>query len=694
MLVHPLRLRGRGRFLTPQNHHPHHSKHSKHPWKSFLWVFLLWTVGLLMGSRCTTDLLGGENTPPEIKVDRLREITIHAGGRQQPLDTYATTVLLQISSRSSIKGETAISWFCRLLFNPVSTSDEEVFRVIHPEVLDAIGLQRNQKTKRRYSFNELAPALQEIRRLCGNIEQKESNKQNIVEKELLRLHQNILTYIFFSGSLSFAQASEHPALNDPKIRSILKIDNTSAATYPTYWELYSQHHPDYLSLVIHYSSMDTNRLSDPQWQLLSFLEKYFRFTDAAKGRNFLRIVPMSHPSTSTDLQWFSPWQVLLHTPFTNQSKSLSFQIIQSLHTAAKAYMQQNQTLFDRAIQDFYKLTTKAMGPSYPNGNMKKEVFYNKLAPFTKTKILYLLTFLSCMISFVGFHRFLGKLSWGLLLLGMGMHITGMGMRMGLTGRPPITNLYETFLFVSLVTVAMGVVVERLYRSKIGLLAGSFGGLIFLLISTRFLSEGDTMGVLIAVLRSNFWLSTHVIAINLGYGGIIFSGIIGHSYLIRYLWQGRHPSVSSSAETLKQNRHLFQLVMGTQGFGLIFTFTGTILGGIWADQSWGRFWGWDPKENGALLIVLWSAILFHGRMAGLLSSIGFAAGTCINIIVVMLAWFGINLLGIGLHSYGFTSGLAVGLFTYIGLQMFFLCLLLYFIFKNKSSQKKPLKPPFF
>ena len=634
-----------------------------------------------MGSSCT-DLLG--STPSAIKVDRLREIVIHAGGRQQPLDTYATAVLLQMSSRSSLKGETAISWFCRLLFNPVSTGEDEVFRVIHPEVLDAIGLQRTQKTKRRYSFNELAPALLEIRRLCGNIEQKESRKQNIVEKELLRLQQNILNYIFFSGSMSFAQASEHPALNDPETRTILKIDNDTDATYPTYWELYTQHHLDYLSLVTQYSSMDTNRLSDQQWQLLSFLEKYFRFTDAAKGRDFLRIVPITHANTSADLQWFSPWQVLLHIPFTNQSKSLSFQIIQSLHTAARSYRQENQTSFDEAIQDFYSLTTKAMGPSYPLRNMKKEVFYNKLAPFTKTKIFYLLTFVSCMISFVGFHRLLGRLAWGLLLLGMGMHIAGIGMRMGLTGRPPITNLYETFLFVSLVTVVMGVVIERLYRGKIGLLAGSFGGLIFLLISTKFLSEGDTMGVLIAVLRSNFWLSTHVIAINLGYGGIIFSGIIGHSYLIRLLWQGRR-SIDSSADTLKQNRHLFQLVMGTQGFGLIFTFTGTILGGIWADQSWGRFWGWDPKENGALLIVLWSAILFHGRMAGLLSSIGFAAGSCINIIVVMLAWFGINLLGVGLHSYGFTSGLAVGLFTYIGLQMFFLCLILYFIFKNKPSQ---------
>ena len=114
-----------------------------------------------------------------------------------------------------------------------------------------------------------------------------------------------------------------------------------------------------------------------------------------------------------------------------------------------------------------------------------------------------------------------------------------------------------------------------------------------------------------------------------------------------------------------------MIFGITAFGLIFSFIGTVLGGIWADQSWGRFWGWDPKENGALLIVLWCAILFHAKLAHWIDQLGFAIGSILGIIVVMLAWFGINLLGVGLHSYGFTSGIAKALFTYIGFELVFI-----------------------
>jgi ABC-type transport system involved in cytochrome c biogenesis permease subunit len=121
----------------------------------------------------------------------------------------------------------------------------------------------------------------------------------------------------------------------------------------------------------------------------------------------------------------------------------------------------------------------------------------------------------------------------------------------------------------------------------------------------------------------------------------------------------------------ERRLTHRAMMAVLAFGLSLSFIGTVLGGIWADQSWGRFWGWDPKENGALLIVLWTAILYHGRLAGWLHPIGMAAGACIGIGVVMLAWFGINLLGVGLHSYGFSNGTAIGLVIYGIAQALFL-----------------------
>ncbi len=128
---------------------------------------------------------------------------------------------------------------------------------------------------------------------------------------------------------------------------------------------------------------------------------------------------------------------------------------------------------------------------------------------------------------------------------------------------------------------------------------------------------------------------------------------------------------------------YRNLVGTLLFGLMMTFLGTMLGGIWADQSWGRFWGWDPKENGALLIVIWCAMIFHARVAKMIGPLGMAVGSVLGIIVVMWAWFGVNLLSIGLHSYGFTSGAANNLIIYVVCELLFLIVSLWMI-RHKVS----------
>jgi hypothetical protein len=132
--------------------------------------------------------------------------------------------------------------------------------------------------------------------------------------------------------------------------------------------------------------------------------------------------------------------------------------------------------------------------------------------------------------------------------------------------------------------------------------------------------------------------------------------------------GRDRGDSAKADRLKE---IGKMVYGTLCFGLLFSFIGTVLGGIWADQSWGRFWGWDPKENGALLIVIWCVILLHARHWGYIRAFGMAQGAVFGAIVVSLAWFGVNLLNVGLHSYGFTTGAATKLFSYIGGELAFM-----------------------
>jgi ABC-type transport system involved in cytochrome c biogenesis permease subunit len=208
-------------------------------------------------------------------------------------------------------------------------------------------------------------------------------------------------------------------------------------------------------------------------------------------------------------------------------------------------------------------------------------------------------------------------------------------------------------------VAMGY--EWRMRNRVGVIVASIAGLVLQFLGLNYDVEGDTMGMLVAVLDTNFWLSTHVTCMTTGYATCILGSIMAHVYLVMRMVK---PDDKERLAELSRN------IRGISYMALLFTSVGTILGGIWADQSWGRFWGWDPKENGALLIVLWLLFITHGRMAGRLKELGFNIGMAMTSITVALAWFGVNLLAIGLHSYGFTQGAATGLASFVSGELIF------------------------
>ena len=279
-------------------------------------------------------------------------------------------------------------------------------------------------------------------------------------------------------------------------------------------------------------------------------------------------------------------------------------------------------------------------------------------------MFYALAFAMFLLSFFLTRAWLRPAGFVLILAGLLPHLLAIVSRIIIMGRPPVSNLYETFIFVSMISVIAGIIIERVNKRWVGICVASVCGFVFLMIASKFAAEGDTMQMLVAVLNSNFWLGTHVLSISTGYAGMCVAGLIGHLYILQRI---RHPKDKAALESTYRN------MIGALGFGLAMTFLGTMLGGIWADESWGRFWGWDPKENGALLIVLWGAIIFHAKVGRFIGPLGVAAGSVLGIVVVMWAWFGVNLLGIGLHSYGFTAGIATGLLAYVIGEVVFLAL---------------------
>jgi len=384
-----------------------------------------------------------------------------------------------------------------------------------------------------------------------------------------------------------------------------------------------------------------------------FLEKSENFNSRAYEGLPLTIIP----ADKDNKKWISAWD-----SFMNNSKDITkSKKLMALSELYNAYLKGDQAKFDKSILNF-KNAVKGKNNFVNEKKIDYEVLYNRIDPFYKSKFFFGFSIIFLLFSFVFLKEWFYRLSLFLLSSGFFLTLFGVILRMYIRSRPPVTNLYETFVFTGLTTALLGIILEIFKKRNIGIFTGSFASFVMLMIASKYALEGDTMGMLVAVLDSNFWLAFHVITIMLGYAGIVLSGVLGHVYIIQKIF------MPDNEKLLKDSR---QSIYSIQAFGLVFTFLGTVLGGVWADQSWGRFWGWDPKENGALLVLLWSAILFHAKIAKMIKHTGYAFGTVVGVIFVALAWFGVNLLGVGLHSYGFTSGIARSLFLFVGIELIFI-----------------------
>ncbi len=307
-----------------------------------------------------------------------------------------------------------------------------------------------------------------------------------------------------------------------------------------------------------------------------------------------------------------------------------------------AWADQDPAAFNRAV-DAVAGRIAADRPELSRRPAEEAVF-NRAEPFYAGMIIYLLALFAVFLSWIWRPELLRRAAFGLLGAGAIVHTVGLVARMLLQGRPPVTNLYSSAVFVGWGVVILGLVFERIYRRGLATGVAAAVGFTTLVIAHHLAAEGDTMEMMRAVLDSNFWLATHVVTVTTGYAGTFLAGAFALAWALRRQLVARPDPQTSRA--------LGAMTYGVLAFSLLFSFVGTVLGGIWADQSWGRFWGWDPKENGALLIVLWNAIILHARMGGFVRERGLMAMAIFGNIVTSLSWFGVNMLGIGLHSYGF------------------------------------------
>ncbi|MHC4975038.1 MAG: cytochrome c biogenesis protein [Planctomycetota bacterium] len=303
-------------------------------------------------------------------------------------------------------------------------------------------------------------------------------------------------------------------------------------------------------------------------------------------------------------------------------------------------------------------------------NISLEVFYNDHKPWRKTAVLYGLSIVLFGLAQLFARRLMLACAIVAGLAGVGEHILGISLRVAILDRAPVSNTYESLLWMGLVGIAVAIVAQIFNKKSWYLFAGVCAALVSVLFA-GLVPLADQSNALPAVLRSNFWLIIHVLTIVASYGVLAVASVLGHVYLIRNVLLRKGATESQSAQSDPLIRQTYRSIQ----IGLVLLTAGTILGGVWAADSWGRFWGWDPKETWALIsIVIYFAVL-HARHIRWIKDFGLAAWSVLSFIAIVWTFYGVNyVMASGLHSYGFGSGgeLWVGLWALGELVLLAIC----------------------
>ena len=378
-----------------------------------------------------------------------------------------------------------------------------------------------------------------------------------------------------------------------------------------------------------------------QQEAMSVSDRLALLAHAMDGSAFL-VVPA--PKTETD-PWVDPpgW-----SKYYSEDQFIPVQT--QLQTLASTYVNGDGFNFSRAAMKLRE-NLREMSPAiYPEDRqLRLEYLYNHFEAFYRAIWMYGIAFVVLFVAHLRKSRTaLRNIGVVVAIAGLLFHASGIVMRCMIGGRPPVTNMYESIIWVSFAVSFFGMIFFARYRTSVYLLAALPVTLMALLLVHQMpIAMPSSIDPLVPVLRDNFWLTVHVLTITLSYAAFALAMGFGHILLYRY---ARNPAEARADQPMH-----FWLYRVLQ-LGVILLAAGTILGGVWANYSWGRFWGWDPKETWALIALLCYILTLHGRLAGWWTQFGLVVASVVCFLAVLMAWYGVNfVLGKGLHSYGFGLG---------------------------------------
>jgi ABC-type transport system involved in cytochrome c biogenesis permease subunit len=609
----------------------------------------------------------GQMQPPKdtgFSLSKFSKLPVVFNGRLKPMDSLARNSLLQINEMQDLDLEPwesplkthrtipAIEWMANVMMSSRVADDWPVFRVDNPDLIAFLKLPDRDTDQHQdgehYSWNQIIPSLHAFNDEDARVETNvPSGSRNAYENDVVKVHDCLELYA--------------------------QLRNTIQPEDAQNWK---QELADYITIVPAGVAAVQAQQAGQKYneQLLSaFGQEFDRFNYMAQLEPPL-IIP---PPNGTD-----DWQNV-GTVMKEAARGKSVPPVVGYYADMSTAFQNNDTNgFNAAVADVRSSLVPTFNHSIAKVNA--EVFFNQMQPFYGAMVIYFFGGLLAIFSWFNLSETLRHSAVWLIALAFFIHSTGLLYRIILQGRPPVTNLYSSAIFIGWGACLLGMILEKFYKNGIGAVVSAGIGFITLIIAHNLALDGDTMEMMRAVLDTNFWLATHVVAVTCGYASTFVAGFLALIYIIRGVFTRTLDEATAKS--------LARMIYGIVCFATLFSFVGTVLGGIWADQSWGRFWGWDPKENGALIIVLWNALILHLRWGGMIRERGLVNCAVFGNVVTSWSWFGVNMLGIGLHSYGFTEAAFKWLLLFVISQLGFIALGLLPVRMWKSFSVQPKDPP--
>ncbi len=616
---------------------------------------------LLLGAVWLASTLLERAPKSDFDVNGFGRLPVLVNGRIKPMDTVARSSLLQLQGRQRVTtaaGDTLspTEWLLDVYFLSEQAAAYRTFEIVHPDLLTLFNLTTGDGDgKKRFSYSQLEKQIPELERQSRLAQTIEAAARSTFQRAVVQLHVNLVLYNQLKHALAMPGSPDF-------LGELMRFQTILPAGIE----------------AVRARQAGTS-YSEAAFNTLIELGQRYDFMSVAS-----HLLPVPPPAGSADpTAWLGTGRALLDTLETG---------VVNTHVLAYAGLghawQRNQPeQFNTIIQLYRAELAKTLAPRLQRTDA--EMRFNGAQPFYSSMVLYVLALLVGLASWLRWPDTLGRSAFWLTVLAFVTTTAGIATRMWLEGRPPVTNLYSSALFVGWGAVGLCLILERIYRNAIGSVAAGLIGFGTLLIAHHLSLSGDTLEMMRAVLDSNFWLATHVIVITMGYSATFLAGFLAIIYVVMGVftpWLTKtatgeqstkvglispNPGATMASTKLKQETNgesITRMVYGIVCFAILFNLVGTVLGGIWADQSWGRFWGWDPKENGALIIVLWNAIILHARWGGLVKARGLMNLAIFGNIVTSWSWFGTNMLGIGLHSYGFMDAAFWALSGFVASQL--------------------------